>query len=125
MRIFASPTPRMPAAGPHRARRIDLHLRPHIGPASCYCCRLLGLPATSLAGVQVLVNGVAVPLLYVSDSQINAVAPQAASPNSSVTVQIVSSSVTAPFFQQPWWPPIRKSSKTPSAPPPPSTRMAL
>jgi hypothetical protein len=99
---------------------------PHIGPAKpVTAVASSGFLPTSLAGVQVLVNGVAVPLLYVSDSQINAVAPQAASPNSSVTVQIVSSSVTAPFFQQPWWPPIRKSSKTPSAPPPPSTRMAL
>jgi uncharacterized protein (TIGR03437 family) len=72
---------------------------PHIGPAKpVTAVASSGFLPTSLAGVQVLVNGVAVPLLYVSDSQINAVAPQAASPNSSVTVQIVSSSVTSPIF---------------------------
>ena len=72
---------------------------PHIGPAKpVTAVASSGFLPTSLAGVQVLVNGVAVPLLYVSDSQINAVAPQAASPNSSVTVQIVSSSFTSPIF---------------------------
>jgi uncharacterized protein (TIGR03437 family) len=72
---------------------------PHIGPATPVTATATsGFLPTSLAGVKVLVNGVAVPLLYVSDSQINAVAPQGASPNSSVTVQIVSNSVTSPIF---------------------------
>jgi uncharacterized protein (TIGR03437 family) len=73
---------------------------PHIGPAKpvTATANASGFLPTSLAGVQVLCSGVAVPLLYVSDSQINAVAPQAASPNSSVTVQIVSNSVTSPIF---------------------------
>jgi uncharacterized protein (TIGR03437 family) len=48
--------------------------------------------------VQVLFEGVAAPLLYVSDSQINAVVPQAAGPNSSMTVQIVSNGVSSPSF---------------------------
>src|ERR1035441_8921496 len=38
------------------------------------------------------------PLLYVSDSQINAVAPQSATPNSSMTVRVVSNGVTSPDF---------------------------
>jgi uncharacterized protein (TIGR03437 family) len=72
---------------------------PHIGPATPVTATATsGFLPTSLAGVKVLVNGVAVPLLYVSDSQINAVAPQAATPNSSMTVQIVSNSVTSPSF---------------------------
>jgi uncharacterized protein (TIGR03437 family) len=72
---------------------------PHIGPATPVTATATsGFLPTSLAGVQVLVNGVAVPLLYVSDSQINAVAPQSAEPDSSMTVQIVSSSVTSPIF---------------------------
>jgi len=72
---------------------------PHIGPATPVTATAAsGVLPTSLAGVQVLINGVAVPLLYVSDSQINVVAPQAATPNSSLTVQIVSNSVTSPIF---------------------------
>jgi uncharacterized protein (TIGR03437 family) len=73
---------------------------PHIGPATpvTATANAAGFLPTSLAGVQVLFNGVAVPLLYVSDSQINAVAPQAAEPDSSMTVQIVSNSVTSPGF---------------------------
>jgi uncharacterized protein (TIGR03437 family) len=73
---------------------------PHIGPATpvTATANAAGFLPTSLAGVQVLCNGVAAPLLYVSDSQINAVAPQGAEPDSSMTVQIVSNSVTSPGF---------------------------
>jgi uncharacterized protein (TIGR03437 family) len=51
---------------------------PHIGPASPVTATpdSGGLLPKSLGGVQVLINGMPVPLLYVSDSQINAVAPQ-------------------------------------------------
>jgi len=73
---------------------------PHIGPATpvTATASASGLLPTSLAGVQVFFNGVAMPLLYVSDSQINAVAPQSATPGSSMTVHIVSNSVTSPDF---------------------------
>jgi uncharacterized protein (TIGR03437 family) len=72
---------------------------PHIGPATpvTATANASGFVPTSLAGVQVLFNGAAAPLLYVSDSQINAVVPQAVTPNSS-TVQIVSNGVTSPGF---------------------------
>jgi uncharacterized protein (TIGR03437 family) len=74
---------------------------PHIGPTTPAWATAdsSGLLPTSLAGVQVLFNGVAIPLLYVSDSQINAVAPQSATPNSLMTVRIVSNGVTSPDFQ--------------------------
>jgi uncharacterized protein (TIGR03437 family) len=72
---------------------------PHIGPATpAWATAVSGLLPTTLAGVQVFFNGVAVPLLYVSDSQINAVAPQSASPGSSMLVHIVSNGVTSPDF---------------------------
>jgi uncharacterized protein (TIGR03437 family) len=73
---------------------------PHIGPATPATATAdpSGALPTSLAGVQVLINGVAMPLLYVSDSQINAVAPQSATPNSSMTVRIVSNGVSSPDF---------------------------
>jgi uncharacterized protein (TIGR03437 family) len=100
MRIFGIANA---AYGPLTGRIVPAELisiyGPHIGPATPVTATATsGLLPTSLAGVQVLINGVAVPLLYVSDSQINAVAPQAATPNSSMTVQIVSNNVTSPSF---------------------------
>jgi uncharacterized protein (TIGR03437 family) len=100
MRIFGIANA---AYGPLLGRIVPAELisiyGPHIGPATPVTATATsGFLPTSLAGVKVLINGVAVPLLYVSDSQINAVAPQAATPNSSVTVQIVSGSVTSPNF---------------------------
>jgi len=46
--------------------------------------------ATLLGNVQLLINGVAAPLYYVSARQINAQMPYAAPPNQSATVQVVS-----------------------------------
>jgi uncharacterized protein (TIGR03437 family) len=72
---------------------------PHIGPATPVTATAVsGFLPTSLGGVQVFFNGVAMPLLYVSDSQINAVAPQSAAPGGSMTVHIVSNNVTSPDF---------------------------
>ncbi len=50
---------------------------PHIGPAVplTAVADAAGFLPTSLGGVQVTMNGTSIPLLYVSDSQINAVAP--------------------------------------------------
>jgi uncharacterized protein (TIGR03437 family) len=50
---------------------------PHIGPATpvTAVADASGLMPNSLGGVQVFINGSPVPLLYVSDSQVNAVAP--------------------------------------------------
>ena len=51
---------------------------PHLGPAApvTAIADASGLLPKSLGGVQVTINGSPIPLLYVSDSQINAVAPQ-------------------------------------------------
>jgi uncharacterized protein (TIGR03437 family) len=46
--------------------------------------------ATSLGNVQLLINGVAAPLFYVSARQINAQMPYGAPPNQAATVQVVS-----------------------------------
>jgi uncharacterized protein (TIGR03437 family) len=50
---------------------------PHIGPATpaTAVADASGLMPNSLGGVQVFINGSPVPLLYVSDSQVNAVTP--------------------------------------------------
>jgi uncharacterized protein (TIGR03437 family) len=73
---------------------------PHIGPASpaTFAPDGSGYVPTSLAGVQVLIDGRATPLLYVSDSQINAVAPGRGFSSDSVRVRIVSNGVTSPDF---------------------------
>ncbi len=57
-----------------------------------------GKIATSLAGVQVMVNDTPAPLLYVSATQINAVAPYeiANSVGQRVTVQVISAGVPGP-----------------------------
>ena len=47
-----------------------------------------GLLPTSLAGVRVLFNGVAAPLLYVSEGQINAIAPYRIAGWSSVEIEV-------------------------------------
>ena len=100
MRIFGIANA---AAGPLVGRIVPAELvsiyGPHIGPATPVSATAVsGFLPTSLGGVQVFFNGVAMPLLYVSDSQINAVAPQSATPGSSMTVHIVSNNVTSPDY---------------------------
>lgn len=60
-----------------------------------------GFFPTSLSGVQVLVNGAAIPLLYVSASQINAEIPSPLSgvENGNATVQVINGSATLPNFR--------------------------
>jgi uncharacterized protein (TIGR03437 family) len=72
---------------------------PHIGPATAasFVPDGSGYVPRSLAGVQVLFDGGAAPLLYVSDSQINAVVPRGVI-SDSVRVQIASNGVTSPDF---------------------------
>ncbi|MBZ5604546.1 MAG: Ig-like domain repeat protein [Acidobacteriia bacterium] len=57
-----------------------------------------GRVSTNLSGVQVLVNGVYAPLLYVSQGQINAVAPYelAADVGGSALIQVVNNGVKGP-----------------------------
>jgi uncharacterized protein (TIGR03437 family) len=73
---------------------------PHIGPAKAasFVPDGSGYVPRSLAGVQVLFDGGAAPLLYVSDSQINAVVPREVLSGDSVRVQIISNQVTSPDF---------------------------
>ena len=72
---------------------------PHIGPSTpaTFTADSQGFVPTSLADVQVSINGEAAPLLYVSDSQINAVVPSGVYPNSKY-VQIVFNGITGPSF---------------------------
>ena len=56
------------------------------------------LPVT-LAGTQVLFDGVAAPLLYVSQTQVNAVTPYALTPGKSTRVQVVAGTAASPVFQ--------------------------
>lgn len=60
-----------------------------------------GFFPTSLSGLQVLANGAPIPLLYVSDSQINAQmpAPLHGSVNGIATLQVVYNSATLPNFR--------------------------
>jgi uncharacterized protein (TIGR03437 family) len=60
-----------------------------------------GVFPTSLGGVQVMVNGAAIPLLYVSASQINAEIPSPlnGSQNGIAQVQVVYNSITLPDFR--------------------------
>jgi uncharacterized protein (TIGR03437 family) len=59
-----------------------------------------GRVATTLAGTQVMVDGVAAPLLYVSAGQINAVAPYelAAKNGTTVFAQVISSGIAGSVF---------------------------
>jgi len=72
---------------------------PHIGPSipATFTPDSQGFLPTLLGGVQVYMNGVAAPLLYVSDSQINAVVPVGGYPDSPY-VQIASNGATGPEF---------------------------
>jgi uncharacterized protein (TIGR03437 family) len=57
-----------------------------------------GFFPTSLGGVQVLLNGVAIPLLYVSASQINAEIPAPMNVMESATIQVIDNSAMLPEF---------------------------
>ena len=62
---------------------------PGIGPSTALSATPgNGFYPTTLGGVQVSVNGVNIPLLYVSANQINAVFPMEVTPNSAATVRV-------------------------------------
>jgi uncharacterized protein (TIGR03437 family) len=74
---------------------------PHIGPPSpvSYTTTSAGVVPSSLGGVQVMMGSDALPLLYVSDSQINAVAPFSLYGTATgFTLQAVSNGVATPPF---------------------------
>jgi len=58
-----------------------------------------GFFPTSLGGVQVLVNGAAIPLLYVSPSQINAEIPAPLSDMDSGVIQVINNAAMLPDFR--------------------------
>jgi uncharacterized protein (TIGR03437 family) len=58
-----------------------------------------GFLPTTLGGVQVTIDGIPAPLLYVSETQINAVATLELTPRSSVELQIVPNSAPLPDFR--------------------------
>ena len=72
---------------------------PHIGPvpAVVYSPDSSGAVPKSLGGVQVLFNDLPAPLLYVSDSQINAVVPFGVANQSTVRIRIVSNGSSSRF----------------------------
>ena len=62
---------------------------PHIGPfPAVTAAPVNGFMPTTLGGTQVLINGVAAPLLYASDSQINAVVPFEVAGQAKASVQV-------------------------------------
>ena len=64
---------------------------PGIGPerAQSYSLTESGLVSTNLDGLQVVIGGLAAPILYVSKNQINAVVPFAAPPTGNVKVEVL------------------------------------
>ena len=72
---------------------------PGIGPAAA----VSAMPAnsfypTTLAGVQVTINGVNIPLLYVSANQINAVAPMGLPIDAAATVRVINGTTASPDY---------------------------
>ena len=79
------------AAGPATGRVVPGEIvaiyGPHIGPAT-----------PGAAAVQVSIGGVNAPVIYASDSQINAIIPFGVQAGSSAAVHVVSKGVTGPDF---------------------------
>lgn len=74
---------------------------PHIGPAApaSYTPTSAGIVPAVLGGVRVMMGDYALPVLYVSDSQINAVAPFSLYGSATgLTLQVISSGVATPPF---------------------------
>jgi uncharacterized protein (TIGR03437 family) len=70
---------------------------PHIGPATPAIGSRPVYP-TALAGVRVTIGGIAAPLLYVSDTQINAVVPMGVTQQAAATIQIANGNTTAAAY---------------------------
>src|SRR6202035_5695681 len=72
---------------------------PGIGPTTAVTATPAnGFYPTTLGGVQVTVNGVNIPLLYVSSNQINAVVPMELSSNASSTFRVVNGTAVSPDY---------------------------
>jgi uncharacterized protein (TIGR03437 family) len=57
-----------------------------------------GFYPTTLGGVQVTINGVNMPLLYVSSGQINAVVPMKIASNAGATVRVINGTAVSPAY---------------------------
>ena len=73
----------------------------HLGPATPIAASFdaAGFLPTTLGGVQVMIGGIAAPLLYVSETQINAVAPKELTPEAASSLQITVNGVALPDFR--------------------------
>jgi uncharacterized protein (TIGR03437 family) len=72
---------------------------PGIGPVTAVSATpVKGSYPTTLGGVQVSVNGVNIPLLYVSANQINAIVPMALSINAAATFQVTNGTAVSPPY---------------------------
>jgi uncharacterized protein (TIGR03437 family) len=72
---------------------------PGVGPASAVTAvPANGFYPASLGGVQVAINGVNAPLLYVSANQINAIAPKELPSNAAAAVQVMNGTMTSPSY---------------------------
>ena len=74
-----------------------LHLGPMTPVAAAFDAA--GFLPTTLGGVQVTINGIPAPLLYVSDTQINAVAPVRLTAGSAVEFEIAQNGTPLPDFR--------------------------
>ncbi len=72
---------------------------PGIGPAVAVpAIPTSGFFPKTLGGVQVTINGIAMPLFYVSANQINAVVPKGIAMNSAALVRVMNSGTTSPDY---------------------------
>jgi uncharacterized protein (TIGR03437 family) len=72
---------------------------PGIGPATpATAAPVNGFYPKTLAGVQVTINGMNMPLLYVSANQINAVVPMAIAPGASATIRVINGTAVSPDY---------------------------
>jgi uncharacterized protein (TIGR03437 family) len=72
---------------------------PHIGAFPAVQATFSGMLPTALAGTQVLFDNIPAPLLYVSDSQINAMVPYEVGGHTTSDLRIVFNGVTSPPFR--------------------------
>jgi uncharacterized protein (TIGR03437 family) len=72
---------------------------PHIGPVPAVTATATnGFMPTALGGTQVLINDFPAPLLYASDSQINAVVPFELAGPAKADIQVVNQATKSPVF---------------------------
>jgi uncharacterized protein (TIGR03437 family) len=72
---------------------------PAIGPATAVTATPAnGFYPTTLAGVQVAIDGANIPLLYVSANQINAVVPMELSSDAAATVRVLNGTAASPDY---------------------------